>query len=120
MAQMYIGGEWVDAKNGATYEVKNPANGQTIDTAPLGAAADANAAVESAKAAFKEWAAMAPDARAEILHKGINAAKEQVNDLAALLTKEQGKPFMESKGELNHCLHGMSAYPMPTPPNLAM
>ncbi|MCH7681830.1 aldehyde dehydrogenase [candidate division KSB1 bacterium] len=110
MAQMFINGEWVDARSGATYEVKNPANGETIDTAPLGDAADANAAVESAKAAFKDWAAMAPDARAEILHKGINLAKEQVKDLAALLTKEQGKPFMESMGELNHCLHGMEFY----------
>ncbi len=110
MAQMFINGEWVDARNGATYEVKNPANGETIDTAPLGDAADANAAVESAKAAFQDWAAMAPDARAEILHKGINAAKGQVKDLAALLTKEQGKPFMESMGELNHCLHGMEFY----------
>ncbi len=110
MAQMFSNGEWVDARSGATYEVKNPANGETIDTAPLGDAADANAAVESAKAAFKDWAAMAPDARAEILHKGINLAKEQVKDLAALLTKEQGKPFMESMGELNHCLHGMEFY----------
>ncbi len=110
MAQMFINGEWVDAKNGATYEVKNPANGETIDTTPLGDAADADAAVESAKAVLKDWAAMAPDARAEILHKGINAAKEQVKDLAALLTKEQGKPFMESMGELNHCLHGMEFY----------
>jgi len=110
MPQMFINGEWVDARSGATYEVKNPANGETIDTAPLGDAADASAAVESAKAAFKDWAAMAPDARAEILHKGINAAKEQVKDLAALLTKEQGKPFMESMGELNHCLHGMEFY----------
>ncbi len=110
MAQMFINGEWVEAKSGATYEVKNPANGETIDTAPLGDAADANAAVESAKAAFKDWAAMAPDARAEILHKGVNLAKEQVKDLAGLLTKEQGKPFMESMGELNHCLHGMEFY----------
>ena len=110
MAQMFINGEWVDARSGATYEIKNPANGETIDTAPLGDAADASAAVESAKAAFKDWAAMAPDARAEILHKGINLAKEQVKDLAALLTKEQGKPFMESMGELNHCLHGMEFY----------
>ena len=107
---MFINGEWVEAKSGATYEVKNPANGETIDTAPLGDAADANAAVESAKAAFKDWAAMAPDARAEILHKGVNLAKEQVKDLAGLLTKEQGKPFMESMGELNHCLHGMEFY----------
>lgn len=110
MTKMFINGEWVDAKNGATYEVKNPANGETIDTAPLGDVADADAAVESAKAVFKDWAAMAPDARGEILHKGINAAKEQVKDLAALLTKEQGKPFMESMGELNHFLHGMEFY----------
>ncbi|MFQ5676095.1 MAG: aldehyde dehydrogenase family protein, partial [bacterium] len=110
MAKMFINGEWVDSKSGLTYEVKNPANGEVIDTVPSGDANDADAAVSSATAASKEWTATAPDARAEILHKGINAAKEQVKELAALLTKEQGKPFMESMGELNHFLHGMEFY----------
>lgn len=110
MAKMFINGEWVEAKNGQTYEVKNPANGSVVDTVPAGDADDANIAVDAAKSAFKDWAATAPDEKAELLHKGINLVKEQVKDLAALLTKEQGKPFMESMGELNHFLHGMEFY----------
>ncbi|HEX9653987.1 MAG TPA: aldehyde dehydrogenase family protein, partial [bacterium] len=110
MAKMFVNGQWTDAKSGKTYEVKNPANGDVIDTAPAGESADANAAVEAAQAAFKNWSAMAPDARAEILHKGVMKVKEQVNDLTASLTKEQGKPLMEAQGELNHFLHGMEFY----------
>jgi succinate-semialdehyde dehydrogenase/glutarate-semialdehyde dehydrogenase len=110
MAQMFINGQWTDAKSGKTYEVKNPANGELVDTAPAGDVADANAAVEAAQAAFKSWATMAPDARAELLHKGILKVKEQAADLAASLTKEQGKPLMEAQGELNHFLHGMEFY----------
>ena len=110
MAQMFVNGEWVDAKSGDTCEVKNPANGEVVDRVPSGNADDVNAAVESAEAAFKDWAATAPDARAEILHKGVGLVKEQLKDLAGLLTKEQGKPFMESMGELTHFLHGVEFY----------
>ncbi|RMD90617.1 MAG: aldehyde dehydrogenase family protein, partial [Calditrichaeota bacterium] len=106
MAQMFIHGEWVNAQSGETYEVKNPANGEVVDTVPKGDEKDAERAVESAKAGFKEWKQKSPDERAEILHKGISMVKEQVKDLAALLTREQGKPLMEAMGELNHFLHG--------------
>ncbi len=110
MAQMYINGEWVAAQSGKSMEVRNPANGAAVDTAPSGDASDAQAAVESAKAAAAEWAATAPDARAAVLQKGVDLVKENVKDLAALLTAEQGKPFMESMGEINHFLHGMEFY----------
>ncbi len=110
MAKMFINGEWVDSKSGQTCEVKNPANGAVIDTVPLGDAKDAEAAVAAAESAFKEWSATAPDQRAEILHKGVNLVKDQMKDLAALLTQEQGKPLMEAMGELNHFLHGMEFY----------
>ncbi len=110
MAKMFINGEWVEAASGQTYEVKNPANGEVIDTVPSGGPEDADRAIESAKAALREWAATAPDARAEILHKGVSLVKEQARDLAALLTREQGKPLMEAMGELNHFLHGMEFY----------
>lgn len=109
MIKMFING-WAEAKSGQTYEVKNPANGEVVDTVPLGDANDAIIAIEAAKAVSGEWAATAPDARAEILHKGITLVKEEIKNLAALLTEEQGKPFMESMGELNHFLHGMEFY----------
>jgi succinate-semialdehyde dehydrogenase/glutarate-semialdehyde dehydrogenase len=110
MAQMYINGEWVNALSGKSYEVKNPANGEVIETAPLGDAGDARAAVEAAVAASKEWAATAPDQRGELLRAGIAKVKENASELAALLTKEQGKPLLEANGELHHFLHGMQFY----------
>lgn len=110
MARMFINGEGVDARSGKTYEVKNPANGEVIDSVPSGDAGDAEAAVEAAAAAFREWAGKAPDERAEILHQGVAKVKEQAKDLAASLTQEQGKPLMEAMGEVNHFLHGMEFY----------
>lgn len=110
MAKMFLNAEWVDAASGQIYEVKNPADGSMVDSAPSGDTQDAAAAVDSARAASKDWAATAPDERAGILHEGVNLIKQQTKDLAQLLTKEQGKPFMESMGELNHFLHGMEFY----------
>jgi succinate-semialdehyde dehydrogenase/glutarate-semialdehyde dehydrogenase len=110
MAQMFINGEWVDAVSGKTYEVKNPANGELVDTVPLGDVSEARAAVDAARAAFKEWANTAPDERAALLRAGIAKVKDNLADLTTLLTKEQGKPLMESNGELHHFLHGMEFY----------
>jgi len=110
MTQMFINGEWVDALSGETYEIKNPANGKVVDTVPLGGAEDARAAVDAASAAFGEWADTAPDKRADLLRAGIEKVKENLPELTQLLTKEQGKPLMESGGELHHFLHGMQFY----------
>jgi succinate-semialdehyde dehydrogenase/glutarate-semialdehyde dehydrogenase len=110
MAQMFINGEWVNADSGRTYEVKNPADGEVVDTVPLGDVEDARAAVEAAQGAAKEWANTAPDQRGELLRAGIQKVKENAIELAALLTKEQGKPLIESNGELHHFLHGMQFY----------
>jgi succinate-semialdehyde dehydrogenase/glutarate-semialdehyde dehydrogenase len=107
---MFINGEWVDAVSGKTYEVKNPANGELVDTVPLGDVSEARAAVDAARAAFKEWANTAPDERAALLRAGIAKVKDNLADLTTLLTKEQGKPLMESNGELHHFLHGMEFY----------
>jgi succinate-semialdehyde dehydrogenase/glutarate-semialdehyde dehydrogenase len=110
MAQMLINGEWVDALSGNTYEVKNPANGEVVDTVPLGDAAEARAAVDAAGAAFGEWEDTAPDKRADLLRAGIDNVKANLRELTQLLTKEQGKPMMEAGGELHHFLHGMQFY----------
>ena len=104
MAQMFINGEWVNADSGRSYEVKNPASGEVVDTVPLGDVEDARAAVEAAQAAAKEWANTAPDQRGDLLRAGIQKVKENATELATLLTKEQGKPLIESNGELHHFL----------------
>jgi acyl-CoA reductase-like NAD-dependent aldehyde dehydrogenase len=110
MAKMFVTGEWVAALSGKTYEVKNPANGEVVDTVPLGDAEDARAAVDAASAAFGQWADTAPDERARLIRAGIEKVKENQKELTALLTKEQGKPVFEAGGELHHFLHGMEFY----------
>jgi len=110
MAQMFINGEWVGAASGKTYEVRNPANGELVDTVPFAGEADVNAAVQAAQAAFSGWAAMSPDDRASLLRKGIALVEEHAKEIAALLTAEQGKPLFEAGGELHHFLHGMEFY----------
>ncbi len=110
MAQMHINGEWVNAVDGRTYEVLNPANGEVVDTVPLGGVGDARDAIAAGKAVERQWAETAPDARADLLRQGIANVKANLKELTALLTREQGKPLFEASGELHHFLHGMQFY----------
>jgi len=110
MAQMFINGDWVNALGSERYEVKNPANGQVVDSVPLGGLEEGRTAVAAAKEAATEWANTAPDARADLLRKGIENVKTNVKELTALLTQEQGKPLFEASGEIHHFLHGMQFY----------
>ena len=68
MAKMFIAGESVDAISGETYEVRNPANGDVVDTAPKGNADDARRAIDAAEAAFEEWSHTSADHRTSISH----------------------------------------------------
>ncbi|MFQ5724314.1 MAG: aldehyde dehydrogenase family protein, partial [Terriglobia bacterium] len=110
MAQMFINGESVAAKNGQTYEVKNPATGEVVDTAAKGTAEDVEAAVAAAEAAFPAWRDTPPEARGRLLHQGAEVVREKVDELAVLETKEQGKPVAEAKREIEHFLHGLEFY----------
>jgi succinate-semialdehyde dehydrogenase/glutarate-semialdehyde dehydrogenase len=110
MAQMYVNGEWVDSVSGETYDIRNPASGEVVETVPLGEVEDARAAVAAASAAFEGWADTAPDKRAQLLRAGIQNVKDNLSDLTRLLTTEQGKPLFEAGGELHHFLHGMEFY----------
>ncbi|MFQ5408702.1 MAG: aldehyde dehydrogenase family protein [Anaerolineales bacterium] len=110
MAQMLINGAWTNADSGDTYEVRNPANGQVVDSVPLGGEADVQRAIQAAQDAFPAWADTAPDDRAALLRKGIQAVQEHSKEITALLTAEQGKPLFEAAGELHHFLHGMEFY----------
>ena len=110
MAQMFINGEWCDAASGRTYEVINPATGAVIERVPLGEAADANAAVDAAVAAFAGWADTPADTRADLLNKGIARVEAHEKEIVGLLTAEQGKPLFEAKGEFHHFIHGLAFY----------
>ena len=110
MALMFINGESVPSKSGQTYAVKNPATGEGVDTVPQGTVEDVQAAVAAAAAAFPAWRDTAPDARGRLLLKGAELVREEIDELAVLETKEQGKPVGESKREIEHFLHGLEFY----------
>ncbi len=96
----YINGTWVDAKDGATFAVDNPANGRIIaQVANLGAD-EAQAAIAAADRAYKEWRARTGKDRAGILRKWFDLIIANTEDLAQLMTLEQGKPIAESRGEV--------------------
>ncbi|HLG13001.1 MAG TPA: aldehyde dehydrogenase family protein [Blastocatellia bacterium] len=110
MAKMFIAGESVDSVSGATYEVRNPANGDLVDSAPKGNADDARRAVAAAAAPFDEWSHTSAEDRANLLFKAAEIVDAERKSLAELLCREQGKPFQEAMGELEHFHHGIDFY----------
>ncbi|HJV06942.1 MAG TPA: NADP-dependent succinate-semialdehyde dehydrogenase [Chromobacteriaceae bacterium] len=98
--QCYLNGEWVDADNGATIDVINPANGEVIATVPKMGRAEAERAVAGAAEAFKSWKKTTAKQRAALLRKWFDLMMAHQDDLAAILTAEQGKPLPEARGEI--------------------
>src|SRR5438874_16697 len=96
----FVGGKWVDATGGATHQVMNPATREPIGVVPEMGAADARRAIEAAAQAFPAWAAQTAKERAVILRRWYELLMANLEDLATLMTAEQGKPFAESKGEI--------------------
>lgn len=96
----YINGEWVQASNGNTWDVLNPATEEIIHTVPFGNAEDCHAAIEAASSAFPAWGQQkTPYERAAILKKAADLMRERQEDLARTTTRESGKPIRESRGE---------------------
>jgi succinate-semialdehyde dehydrogenase/glutarate-semialdehyde dehydrogenase len=96
----YINGAWVDAQDGAVIEVNNPATGSVLGTVPALATEDTRRAIAAADAAWPEWRAMTGKERAVILRRWFELMMENQEDLAVLMTTEQGKPLAESRGEI--------------------
>ena len=95
----YLAGDWVAAKDGKTFQVTNPARGDVIaDVADL-SRAECGDAIAKAETAQKKWAARTGKDRAGILRKWFELMVENTDDLATILTAEQGKPLAEAKGE---------------------
>ena len=99
-SQSYINGEWVDADSGATVDVLNPHNGDVVATIASLGAAETRRAIEAAEAAMPAWQARPVKDRANILRTWFNLVMANIDDLAQILTLEQGKPIAESKGEI--------------------
>ncbi|HEY1385512.1 MAG TPA: aldehyde dehydrogenase family protein, partial [Dongiaceae bacterium] len=98
--QCYINGQWADADSGKTIDVTNPATGEVLGTIPNMGAAETRRAIEAANAAWAGWRKKTAKERANILRKLFNLMMENQDDLAVLMTAEQGKPMAESKGEI--------------------
>ncbi|MEZ5341104.1 MAG: aldehyde dehydrogenase family protein [Acidimicrobiales bacterium] len=99
---MFINGEWCEAKSGKVFDVTNPATGEVIGTVADGNADDANAAVAAAAAAFGSWSTTTAHARAAMLRRAHALMLERADDLAHLMTTEQGKPLKASLAEVNY------------------
>jgi succinate-semialdehyde dehydrogenase/glutarate-semialdehyde dehydrogenase len=95
-----IGGQWVGADNGATTEITNPATGTVLGTVPEAGGAETQRAIAAASEAFKSWSKTNLMERVSLLHKLHDALMDNQEDLAQLLTAEQGKPLFEARGEI--------------------
>ena len=96
----YIGGKWVEAASGNTIVVRNPATGEVVGHVPSLSAAETRAAIEAAHAAQPAWRAHTAKERAAILRRLNDLMLANADDLAIIMTAEQGKPLAESKGEI--------------------
>jgi succinate-semialdehyde dehydrogenase/glutarate-semialdehyde dehydrogenase len=99
-SQAYINGQWVDADNGATFPVTNPANGELIVEVAKAGAAETARAIDAADQAMRAWKKQPAKARAQVLRKWFDLMMANQEDLAMIMTAEQGKVLAESRGEV--------------------
>ncbi|MFO7642474.1 MAG: NADP-dependent succinate-semialdehyde dehydrogenase [Candidatus Competibacteraceae bacterium] len=98
--QCYVAGSWIDADHGAATTVTNPATGATLGQVPEVGAAETRRAIEAAHAALPGWRALTARDRAALLRRWFGLLLEHQDDLAVLMTLEQGKPLAEARGEI--------------------
>lgn len=100
--QTLLAGEWVAADSAETIAVTNPATGEVIATVPKMGSAETARAIVAAEIAQKKWKNLTAAARATILRRWFDLIKQHAEDLAQILTAEQGKPLAEARGEVNY------------------
>jgi succinate-semialdehyde dehydrogenase / glutarate-semialdehyde dehydrogenase len=100
--QAFVDGRWVDADSGDTFTVTNPATGEELARVPRMGAAETRRALEAAEAAFPGWRARTAADRGRTLRRWADLMLEHLDDLALLLTLEQGKPLAESEAEIRY------------------
>ena len=96
----HVGGKWIEADDGATTTVRNPATGAVLGTVPAFGAAETDRAIAAAASAFPAWRALLAKERAAILRRLFTLMIDNTEDLALIMTAEQGKPLAESRGEI--------------------
>lgn len=100
--QALIDGRWRDAAAGEVISVTNPANGEKLGSVPKMGADETREAIEAANRALPAWRALTAKERANILRRWFNLIVEHQDDMARMMTQEQGKPLTEAKGEINY------------------
>ena len=98
--QCYVDGKWIEADARATHTVVNPATGRSIGTVPVFLAPETRRAIEAADRALPAWRTKTAKERSAIMRKWNDLVLANVDDLALILTSEQGKPLSEAKGEV--------------------
>ncbi|MDH5488763.1 MAG: aldehyde dehydrogenase family protein, partial [Rhodospirillaceae bacterium] len=96
----YVNGKWVDANSGENFNVTNPANGSVITTVPMFGANETRDAISAAEKAYPAWRGKTAKERAALLRRWFELIMESADDLAQLMTAEQGKPLIEARGEV--------------------
>ncbi|HYM63215.1 MAG TPA: aldehyde dehydrogenase family protein, partial [Gaiellaceae bacterium] len=100
----YIGGEWVEAAGGETFETKNPATGDVLGVFPKSSAEDVDRAVEAAATAYERWRLVPAPKRAEILFRVGQAFIEHKDELTELMVQEMGKVRAEAGGDVQEAI----------------
>jgi succinate-semialdehyde dehydrogenase len=100
--RLFIGGQWLAAADGRTFAVTNPSNGQRLGTVASGGEKETLAAIDAARAALVTWRRWTPDARGAVLRRWAIAMRDAREDLAVIMTLEQGKPLSEARGEIDY------------------
>ena len=100
--QAYIDGQWVDADSGETFAVENPATGEVLAEVACCGTAETNRAIEAAGKAFEQWRHTTAKERAALLRRWFDLMMESQEDLARMMTAEQGKPLFEARGEISY------------------
>ena len=103
----FINGRWTDSSASEWREVANPATGETLASVPLAGPTDVNAAVEAAAAAFPEWRRTPPEDRIQPLFKLKMLLEEHLDDIARIITTENGKTFTEAKAEMRRAIENV-------------
>src|SRR6478609_7009731 len=103
----YVNGQWVDSKATEWLDVTNPATGEVIAQTPLSSAVEVAAAIDAAASSFPEWRRTPAEDRIQPLFKLKHILEEQIDDLARVLTTENGKTFTEAKAELRRAIENV-------------
>src|SRR5712692_7672861 len=100
--QLLIGGQWVGAESEERFDVTNPATGEVVGTVPDGSQADVQGAIDAAAGAFEGWKSLPAIERARVLRRSADLVRERRDEIAAVMTAEQGKPLAEAAGEVEY------------------